>query len=146
MMGGFFKTKRVAFKTDDGPKKLQEPLLKPSDDTEASSAYSDTNSHEITPKPTAGQLLTAAAVTSVVAVGCASSIVSFLLYPVVIVYVAGGVCLFNSPIVIYNQRKMMVLTALRDIVNGLRQRVNDLHMVIESTQKEIDDLKIIQRR
>lgn len=138
-----FKSKRVMFKTNE----LEEPLLsKQSDVTEASSAYSYSNHDEITPKPTTGQLLTAAAVASCVTAGAASSIASFIMYPAVIVYIAGGICLFNCPIVIYNQRKMMVSTALRTIVNKLRQQIDLLDKAIEDTQKEIDDLKIIQTR
>jgi peptidoglycan hydrolase CwlO-like protein len=58
----------------------------------------------------------------------------------------GGVCLFNCPIVLYKQKKIMALTALRDIVNELRHQIERLDEAIEDTQKEIDDLKIISTR
>lgn len=58
----------------------------------------------------------------------------------------GGVCLFNCPIVLYKQKKLMALKALRDIVNGLRHQIELLDKAIEDTQKEIDDLKIISTR
>jgi hypothetical protein len=87
------------------------PLLsKEADETVASSVYSDSSNDKITPKPTTGQLVTAAVVAVFATAGAVSSVVSFIMYPAIVLYVSGGVCLFNCPIVIYNQRKLMVLT------------------------------------
>jgi hypothetical protein len=39
-----------------------------------------------------------------------------------------------------------VLVGLRDLVNGLRRQAELLDAAIEETEKEIDDLKIVQTR
>jgi hypothetical protein len=70
---------------------LNKPLLET--ETVTSSVYSD---HDpITSKATKAQLLAAGAVATCVTAGAVSSIVSFLMYPVAIMYIAGQ-CLFVS--------------------------------------------------
>lgn len=90
---------------------LTSPLLsKYSDDTFATVAIPDKSHDEIKTKTKNIQLLTGALVAAVVTGGAISSMISFVMFPAVIVYVAGGVCLFSCPIVLYNERKIMSLT------------------------------------
>ena len=60
-------------------------------------------------KPTPLQMLKAGVVVLGSAAGAASSIVSFILSPAIIVYVAGGICLLNSPVVVYMEKKLFSL-------------------------------------
>lgn len=146
-MSFFSRTTPGAASAETSADELISPLLsKDADYTVVSSCvYSDTGD-EITPKLTTGQVLQSAVVASCVTAGAVTSIVSFIMYPAIIVYVAGGICLMNCPIVLYNQRKMMALDTLRGLVNGLRHQVELLDEAIEQTEKEIDDLKIVQTR
>jgi len=107
-MGAFKYERRIS---DD---ELASPLLnKESNDTEVSSAYSVKNNGTITTKPTAEQTITALVVGAFVTTGAASSILCFIMYPAVIVYIAGGVCLMECGVVVYNQRKITVLPGER---------------------------------
>ena len=108
-MGFFSRTTSGAASAETSADELISPLLsKDADCTVVSSCvYSDTGD-EIT-KLTTGQVLQSAVVASCVTAGAVTSIVSFIMYPAIIVYVAGGICLMNCPIVLYNQRQMMAL-------------------------------------
>ena len=88
---------------------IKSPLLsKEVDETVATSIYSD--SSVVKPsRPTREQILAATLVGVVVTAGAAASIVAFIAVPEIIVYVACGICLFNCPVVLYKQKKMMVL-------------------------------------
>lgn len=108
-MGFFSRTTGGAVHAKTATDELSSPLLsKEVDGTVTSSIYSDTGD-KITPKLTTEQVLHSAVVASCVTAGAVSSIVSFIMYPAIIVYVAGGICLLNCPIVLYNQKKMMTL-------------------------------------
>lgn len=108
-MSFFSRTTPGAASAETSADELISPLLsKDADCTVVSSCvYSDTGD-EIT-KLTTGQVLQSAVVASCVTAGAVTSIVSFIMYPAIIVYVAGGICLMNCPIVLYNQRQMMAL-------------------------------------
>ena len=110
LFGPIFVARRAATKTNAVADDIVSPLLgKEVDGTVATSVCSDSCNPRTIARPTASQALTAAVVAAIVAAGAGASIVSFLLCPVIIVYVAGGVCLFNCPVVIYYQKKIILL-------------------------------------
>ena len=60
-------------------------------------------------KRKAGQLLKSMTVTLTAAGGAAAYIASFILYPAIIVYVAGVIGIMNFPLVAYKERKILRL-------------------------------------
>jgi len=60
-------------------------------------------------KPTTGQVIKSTfAILIAIASACAA-IVSFMLVPEIIVYVAGSLCLMNFPMVTYKEKKILFL-------------------------------------
>eukprot|EP01082_Thalassiosira_pseudonana_P003675 g2863.t1 g2863 contig12:940887-942046(+) len=114
--------------------------------TTTSDAQQNSIISEPTIKPTATTILRATTVALVSAAGVASSIAAFLVSPAIIVYVAGGMCLANVPVVLYKERKMALLPALRNTVNELREMSRTLQGQVDSLQKELDDLNTCAMR
>ncbi len=70
----------------------------------------DTNLHdEKKPKLTPTQILKQMTVVMITVGGAAASLAAFVVSPAVIVYVAGGICLFNTPIVLYKEHKISTI-------------------------------------
>ena len=60
-------------------------------------------------KPTIGQILKSACAILITAASAVASILSFMVAPAIIVYVAGSICLMNFPMVTYKEKKLMML-------------------------------------
>ena len=78
-----------------------------SDDRRDSESIEDSSGKEN--KPTTGQVIKSTfAILIAIASACAA-IVSFMLVPEIIVYVAGSLCLMNFPMVTYKEKKILFL-------------------------------------
>ena len=60
-------------------------------------------------KPTIGQIFKSTCAILITAAGAVASILSFMVAPAIIVYVAGSICLMNFPMVTYKEKKLMML-------------------------------------
>jgi hypothetical protein len=77
----------------------------------------------------------------------AATVSAFILVPnVVIVYVAGCICLLISPIVMYKTRKLLELPVLSKKVNELKQTKKLLRRDMKALKEEIKGLEAQKRR
>lgn len=60
-------------------------------------------------KPTNAQVLKSVVAFMVSLLGAAASVAAFILKPDLLVFVAGGICVMNFPIVTYKEKKLMFL-------------------------------------
>ena len=80
-----------------------------SDDERRDSESIDYSSVKDNNKPTIGQVIKSTfAILIAIASACAA-IISFMLVPEIIVYVAGSLCLMNFPMVTYKEKKILFL-------------------------------------
>lgn len=126
------------------------PLL-PSKETEGGTVATSVNSDEqreygstdiVSIKPTVGQVFKSLVAILVAVGGAAASISSFILVPTpaIMVYVAGGICLMNLPIVIYKERKILFLPSRQKEVDQLQASVKQLESECDILEDEIEYL------
>lgn len=60
-------------------------------------------------KPTTGQIIKSIFAILIAIASAGAAIVSFMLVPEIIVYVAGSLCLMNFPMVTYKEKKILFL-------------------------------------
>lgn len=134
--GGNTSANRTQFADD-----VVEPLLNKDAITVATVANSDTDSLDsdnVRYKPTNAQLFKAGVVLAVSSAGVAASVASFFLSPEIFVYIAGGICCLHFPFVVYRERKILKLPALRKTVNELRESADALKDEIGLLEEDID--------
>lgn len=71
--------------------------------------YSGMEGDDSIAKPTNVQVLKSVAALFVSAAGAAASLTCFIFEPAIMVYIAGGICLMNFPLVAYKEKKIMFL-------------------------------------
>lgn len=98
------------------------------------------NDFDTTKRPTNAQMLKSVGALLVSAGGALASIASFILVPHIIVYVAGGICLMNFPIVAYKEKKILFLPSRRKEVNRLEGTANMLKSEGDILEEEIEYL------
>ncbi len=71
----------------------------------------------------------------------ALSVGSFIMAPMIAVYVMGGICIANVPYSAFKERKMLKLPSLRSMNNKLREDANHLGEEVDVLSEEIDLLE-----
>lgn len=89
-------------------------------------------------KPTAAQMLKSMTALLVSAAGAVASITSFIFAPAIIVYVAGGICIMNFPMVSYKEKKILMLPSRKKAVDNLHDMAEILKSEADVLQKEIE--------
>jgi len=98
-------------------------------------------------KPTKAQLIHLSLIGSATTAAVAATVSAFILVPnVVIVYIAGCICLLISPIVMYKARKLLALPFLSKKVNELKQTKKLLRRDMKALKEEIKGLEAQKRR
>lgn len=91
-------------------------------------------------KPTGTQIMKSVMALLVSAAGAAASVWSVMFVPVIIVYVAGGLCMMNFPIVTYKEMKILLLPSRRKAVDELEHTMDILKSEAEILEEEIEFL------
>lgn len=98
-------------------------------------------------KPTKLQLIHLFLIGSATTAAVAATVSAFILVPnVVMVYIAGCICLLISPIVMYKARKLLELPFLSKKVNELKQTKKLLRRDMKALKEEIKGLEAQKRR
>lgn len=100
----------------------------------------DASSYVDPGKLTAMQMAKWATVLIVAGAGAAASLASFALSPAIIVYVAGGICLMNFPMVIYKENKILFLPSREQEVEQLEDTVELLKQEADLLEDEVEYL------
>ena len=91
------------------------PLLSKDGGTVATSVNSDEQedgpsaNNDMGTKPSAAQTFKSVMVVLLAVGGAAASVASFIVMPATMVYIAGGICIMNLPIVVCKERKILFL-------------------------------------
>lgn len=91
-------------------------------------------------KPTNAQVLKSVVAFMVSVLGATASVAAFILKPDMLVYIAGGVCLMNFPIVTYKEKKLMFLPSRKRTVEQLKGTSRLLKSEASILEEEIEYL------
>ena len=73
--------------------------------------------------------------------GVGASAAAMILAPVIIMFVAGGICIANVPYAMYKERELRKIPTLRAMNNKLREDANKLEANVDELSEEIDILE-----
>lgn len=140
-------------KTGSFSDEITSPLINKDGETVATSVDSDArepgmkaSANISAAKPTAAQIMKSMVALLVATAGALASVAAFLQVPAIIVYVAGGICLLNFPIVTCKERKILLLPSRRVEVKLLQDTERLLKKESQLLGEDIEDLLAVASR